>query len=85
MADTPHPTYTVGKQHKTTVPDGSGGYVEAMHVPYRTASGVDSHVVVPMTHYTPQHVHSRIVDEASRIAQVEALGNTQPGNAVPLA
>lgn len=76
MADNAHPTYGVTAQHFTTEPTGQGGYHEVATVHFVTASGDESHVKIPMTHYTPRNVHDAITSLADRMEAVRSLNGT---------
>lgn len=78
MADKPHVTYTVTGQHRHSKPDGQGNFRDHMRVHYQTASGDQSHVDVPITHYTAENVHAAIHQEAAEMEQVRSLGEGPP-------
>jgi hypothetical protein len=78
MVDTPHPQYAVIHQTVSMEPDGRGNYVKTHTVHYRTASGVESHVKLPHHEFTARNVHDQIAHEATRIDQVNNLGQGPP-------
>lgn len=78
MVDLPHVTYEVTHQHRHTKPDGRGNFADHMRVHFQTASGTESHVDVPITHYTAENVHNAVQLHATEIEQVNSLGNGPP-------
>lgn len=79
MADHPHVSYKVKKQHKRSEPDGNGGFQDMWTVHYQTPSGTDSHVQLPATHYTAPNVHAAITADATEIEKVNSLPESVTG------
>lgn len=65
-------------QRQSSVRSPSGAFEDAMIVSYKTADGTIGQVTVPMSQYSPEHVHALIDAQASQVSAVSSLSSSAP-------
>ncbi len=71
--DTNTPPWTVVYQQETSTIGPNGHFVDAMAVTFKTRSGVQAKVVIPLSQYTADNVKKEIDAYVAEINQVHTL------------
>jgi hypothetical protein len=71
-------SWQVVGQRQTTVQSPSGGFEDAMLVSFKTSTGIQGSVTVPLSQYTADSVSRLISERVTAIEQVNASGPGTP-------